>query len=364
MPGIESQQAQDLLEHRFPAQAGTEATVVLTGDVGPGTAKQLTRAIEAQPHVAGVEAQTSPDGSTIAAAVQYDAPADALGTAPRERLETAAEDLPAGVQSAFAGELFDGSATGGFPVGEVAGLVVAVILLLLVLRSARAARNALLVAFAGVGAGFGVLLWASTITTVPGLAPTLAGMLGIGAGIDYALLLAARHQEELRAGHPPLEAARRANASAGHAALTAAGIVLVSIAGLVVTGIPFVGRTGVAAGVVVLTTALVCVVLGPARFVRAGERMLPRRDRRTAGAGTVGRRRRRAPPDPGAARGRPGARGSRSSPARSSPRRSPFPPPALSSASPTTATCRPRQRSARRTTASPPASAPGSTARS
>ena len=49
VPGIESQRAQDLLEHRFPAQAGTEATVVLTGDVGPETAKQLTQAIEAQP---------------------------------------------------------------------------------------------------------------------------------------------------------------------------------------------------------------------------------------------------------------------------------------------------------------------------
>ena len=66
-------------------------------------------------------------------------------------------------------------------------------------------------------------------------------MLGLGAGIDYALLLAARQQEELRAGHSPLEAAQRANATAGHSALTAAAIVLVSISGLLVTGIPFVG---------------------------------------------------------------------------------------------------------------------------
>src|SRR5829696_2838361 len=73
-------------------------------------------------------------------------------------------------------------------------------------------------------------------------------MLGIGAGIDYALLLAARQPEELRAGHCPVEAARRANATAGHSALTAAGIVLVSVSGLLVTGIPFVGRAGVARG--------------------------------------------------------------------------------------------------------------------
>jgi RND superfamily putative drug exporter len=123
-----------------------------------------------------------------------------------------------------------------------------------------------------------VLMWAAAATDVPGLAPTLAGMLGLGAGIDYALLITARQQEELRAGHGPIEAAGRTNATAGHSALTAAGIVLVSISGLLVTGIPFVGRAGVAAGLVVLACAIVCVVLLPARFARGGRRLLPRRE--------------------------------------------------------------------------------------
>ena len=148
----------------------------------------------------------------------------------------------------MSGEPIDGAATGGFPIGEVIGLAIAVLLLIAVLRNLRAARNALGAAFAGIGLGFGALMWAAAVTDVPGLAPTLAGMLGLGAGIDYALLLAARQQEELRAGRTPLEAAQRANATAGHSALTAAGIVLVSISGLLVTGIPFVGRAGVAAG--------------------------------------------------------------------------------------------------------------------
>ena len=166
----------------------------------------------------------------------------------------------------MSGEPIDGAATGGFPIGEVIGLAIAVLLLFAVLRNLRAARNALGAAFAGIGFGFGALMWAAAATDVPGLAPTLGGMLGLGAGIDYALLLAARQQEELRAGHSPVEAARRANATAGHSALTAAGIVLVSISGLLVTGIPFVGRAGVAAGLVVLACAIVCVVLLPARF--------------------------------------------------------------------------------------------------
>ncbi|HYI18792.1 MAG TPA: MMPL family transporter, partial [Solirubrobacteraceae bacterium] len=141
VPGIESQQAQDLLESRFPAQAGAEATVVLTGDLGGGAADKVVAAIERQPHVAGVEVQTAPDGRTAAAAVRYDQPYEELGTAAADRLETATELLPAGAQAAFAGEVFDGSATGGFPIGEVAGLLVAMILLLVVLRSLRATGN-------------------------------------------------------------------------------------------------------------------------------------------------------------------------------------------------------------------------------
>ncbi|HWT24254.1 MAG TPA: MMPL family transporter, partial [Solirubrobacteraceae bacterium] len=258
VPGIESQRAQDLLERRFPDQGGAQATVVLEARDGtlarPGVARDVRRALSAikrQPHVASVEdpfrvaGRISPDGRVAYAGVAYDAPASELGGAARERLEAATRPLAgAGVAVAMSGEVVDGAATGGFPVGEVIGLAVAVLLLVVVLRSLRAARQALLVAFAGVAAGFAALLWAATATDVPELAPTLAGMLGLGAGIDYALLLAARAQEELRAGHAPAEAARRANVSAGHSAVTAAAIVLVALSGLLVTGIPFVGRAG------------------------------------------------------------------------------------------------------------------------
>ena len=364
VPGIEAQKAQDLLDARFPAQAGAQATVVFHGELDGGALTPAIERIERLPHVEAVEEpQLSADGRTAFTTVTYDRPADELGGESREELETATEG--AGVQVELAGEVIDGSSTGGFPIGEVAGLAIAVLLLIVVLRSLRAAGNALLAAFAGIGLGFGILLWASTVTEIPGLAPTLAGMLGLGAGIDYALLLSARQQEELRAGHPPLEAARRANATAGHSALTAAGIVLVSIAGLIVTGIPFVGRAGVAAGVVVLACALTCVILLPARFARLGVRALPRRERRArAAVGEAPRRELpRAPRRPAARRSPPAGRGSRCRPPGSSRSRSPRPPPASSSASRTTATSAATRPSAARTTCSPTASARASTAR-
>ncbi len=284
VPGIESQKAQDLLEQRFPAQSGTQATLVFSTPKGAldtdAIEASLTK-IGGQPHVVSVEEpRLSEDGRTAYAAVSYDQTATDLDTKARERLEDATADLPkSGVQVAMSGEPIDGAATGGFPIGEVIGLAIAILLLVAVLRNLRAARNALGAAFAGIGLGFGALMWAAAATDVPGLAPTLGGMLGLGAGIDYALLMAARQQEELRAGRSPVEAAKRTNATAGHSAITAAGIVLVSISGLLVTGIPFVGRAGVAAGLVVLACAIVCVVLLPARFARAGTKMLPKRER-------------------------------------------------------------------------------------
>jgi putative drug exporter of the RND superfamily len=276
VPGIESQQAQDLLEQCFPAQSGTQATVVFAGPLDrPAIASSLDR-IREQPHVASVDPlRISDDGKTAYATVSYDREAADLDASTREGLE----DATAGLDAALSGEVIDGAATGGFPVGELIGLAIAVVLLVAVLRNLRAARNALGAAFAGIGFGFAALVWLAAATDVPGLAPTLAGMLGLGAGIDYALLLAARQQEELRHGRSPLEAAMRANATAGHSAVVAASIVLVSISGLLVTGIPFVGRAGIAAGLVVLACAVTCVVLLPARFVRGGERLLPRGER-------------------------------------------------------------------------------------
>jgi putative drug exporter of the RND superfamily len=275
VPGIESQRAQDLLEQRFPAQSGTQATVVFAAPLDrPAITTALDR-IGEQPHVASVDKlRVSEDGRIAYATVGYDREASELDGA-RGKLEEATT----GLNAALSGEVIDGEATGGFPIGEVIGLLIAVVLLVAVLRNMRAARNALGAAFAGIGFGFAGLMWLAAATDVPGLAPTLAGMLGLGAGIDYALLLAARQQEELRRGRSPLEAAQRANATAGHSALVAASIVLVSISGLLVTGIPFVGKAGVAAGLVVLACAVTCVVLLPARFSRAGRRMLPRRER-------------------------------------------------------------------------------------
>jgi RND superfamily putative drug exporter len=161
------------------------------------------------PHVIAVEdplgsGQIAADGRTAFATVTYDETANELGAAARERLEKATAPLERdGVAVALSGQVVDAGNEVRVPVGELAGVLAAIVLLLTVLRSVRATLASLLTAFLGVGAGFTLLGLAATGADVPSLAPTMAAMLGIGAGIDYALLSAARHQEELRAGREP-----------------------------------------------------------------------------------------------------------------------------------------------------------------
>ncbi len=305
VPGIESQQAQDLIAERFPDQGGDNATLVFQadGDLRSGPRADAIRTaldeIDAQPHVSTVDdpladGRVAPDGRTAFATVTYDQTADELQAGPRERLEDATAPLDdAGVEVAMAGPIVDAGNEGAIPIGELAGVVVALLLLLLVLRSVRAALSSLLTAFVGLALGFGLMGLAANGVEIPSLAPTMAAMLGLGAGIDYALLSAARHQEELRRGRSPAEAAVTANATAGHSAVTAAAIVLISISGLLVTGIPFVGKVGVVAGGFVLVASLVAVLLLPPLFAAAGRKMLPRRERgtvarATTAAGTAG----------------------------------------------------------------------------
>ena len=107
VPGIESQKAQDTLEQRFPAQSGTQATLVFTGDglersAGKRRIGEVLATVGRQPHVVAVEdpfttpGRVSKDGATAYATVSYDQTATDLDSKARERLEQATAGLPSG----------------------------------------------------------------------------------------------------------------------------------------------------------------------------------------------------------------------------------------------------------------------------
>ena len=143
VPGIESQAAQDLLERASPSSPAPapSSSSARTTPSSPLTrarpdAEAASRASPTSPTVEPL--RTSEDGRTAFATVSYDQDATDLGADARKQLETATAKLPAGVAVAMSGEPIDGAATGGFPIGELAGLLIAVALLIAVLKSVRA----------------------------------------------------------------------------------------------------------------------------------------------------------------------------------------------------------------------------------
>ena len=89
-------------------------------------------------------------------------------------------------------------------------------------------------------------------------------MLGLAVGIDYALFIAARHQDQVRAGVEPEESAARATGTAGSAVVFAGVTVLIALIGLSFANIPFLTTMGIAASVAVAIAVLVALTLTPA----------------------------------------------------------------------------------------------------
>jgi RND superfamily putative drug exporter len=281
-PGTESQKAIDLLTQRFPTQSGDTATLVFA--TGKGTLKdnpaiaQTAATVKRQPHVTGVTPlQLSADQRIGFLTVQYDKPAQDLQRAPGERLaEVSSIGEQAGLEVSRRGPIVDQAEQLAAPVGELIGLAVAIIVLTLVFRSIAAMLLTLIASLIALAGGILLLRFGAAFTDFPSFAPTLGVMLGLGAGIDYALLIVGRYREQLAAGDTVAHSARVANSTAGTSVVAAGAIVVVAIAGLLATGIPFVGRMGVGSAIVVASVAVGAVTVLPTLMGAFARRLKPK----------------------------------------------------------------------------------------
>ena len=164
--------------------------------------------------------------------------------------------------------------------GELIGILAALVILVLVFGSVVAAGLPIVVAVVGLGAGTGGLALLAAVMDVSPTAPTVASTVGLGVGIDYALLLVTRHVEHLRAGHEVTEAAGLAAATAGRSVVLASSTVLVSLLGLRLSGLPTFSAFGFATAVSVVFVAAAALTLVPALCRLAGRRLIARRVRR------------------------------------------------------------------------------------
>ncbi|AEE44347.1 MMPL family transporter [Cellulomonas fimi] len=162
---------------------------------------------------------------------------------------------------------------------EVVGIVAAVVILLVALGSALAMGVPVVSALVGVAAGLGTLQLLGQAVSVPTVVPTLATMIGLGVGIDYALFQVVRHRDALRGTPDRVEAAAVTAATSGSAVAFAGVTVAVAISALAVTGVDFMSWLGFGTAVVVAVVLLCALTFTPALLAAAGPGVVRRRDR-------------------------------------------------------------------------------------
>ena len=158
-----------------------------------------------------------------------------------------------------------GQILGGFepPESEFIGLAFAVVVLIFAFGSVLAMGLPIAVAVAGVGVGIALITLISNVYAVPDFAPTLGAMIGLGVGIDYALLIVTRYRESLNAGNSPKEATVLAMSTAGHSVIFAGLTVVISLLGLLLVGFQFMSGLGISAATTVLVTMVASITLLP-----------------------------------------------------------------------------------------------------
>ncbi|MEO6628044.1 MAG: MMPL family transporter [Aquihabitans sp.] len=301
LPGTESQQATDLLEKRFPAQSGSSTQVVFAAKTdgslaSPAAVAEMDRTMAAIARIDGVTmaappsatGAVSPDGSVALGHVQYPDPVMEVTDETKEAVSEAVVGArETGLIVEFGGQVVPGVETEP-PSSELLGLAVAVVVLLISFGSVLAMGLPILTALLGLGIGMSGIGIMSAFVDLSSSAPTLAVMIGLAVGIDYALFVVTRHRQNLGHGLEVEESAARANATAGGAVVFAGATVVIAIASLAVIGIPFLTVMGLAAAATVAVAVLVAITLLPAMLGFVGHNIdrfsVPGLKNRTGGA--------------------------------------------------------------------------------
>lgn len=313
LPDAESQQAQTLLADRAPTRAGATLEIVVRDPGGidrPETrddVEAMLAGVRALPHVVEVVSPypqgevpataISADGTIAYATAALDAPAEEIpAEATRTIIETAraaggdALTVEVGGEPARAAEEAEGGAAEG------AGLLAALVVLVLLFGSLLAASLPIVIAIFAVGTAIGLVVLASHVATVADFTTPLVVLVGLGVGIDYALLVLSRFRGELAAGTDRVAAARTALDTAGRTVFFAGTTVIIALLGLVLLGLGALQGVAVALAVTVLVTMLAALVLLPAllglfgaRLHRTMTRRAEKAARRGGGSGEEGR---------------------------------------------------------------------------
>ncbi|MEV0917976.1 MMPL family transporter [Streptomyces sp. NPDC049967] len=297
IPGTEAQKAFDLLEQRFPAASadGATARIVfkapenekMTDPANKADVKKITGQLKSgSDQVASVVDPytgnaVSKNGSTAYVSVTYKVNSMELTDATRDALEDAGEAAQkTGMTVEIGGDALQVMPETGAT--EVIGIALAAVVLVITFGSLIAAGLPLLTALIGVGIGVSTITALANVLDLGSTTSTLAMMIGLAVGIDYALFIVSRYRAELAEGREREEAAGRAVGTAGSAVVFAGLTVVIALVGLAVVNIPMLSKMGFAAAGTVAIAVLIALTLVPALLGFAGKRVMGRKARKAA----------------------------------------------------------------------------------
>ncbi|MFG1852052.1 MMPL family transporter [Actinomadura geliboluensis] len=301
LPGTESQRAADLLTAHGSGRAGDTVQIVLHRDAGladPATRARVTGMLDkiaglpviAQVHAPYADASAiAPGGTTGYATAMLKVPAKEVTRADAEKLlETAQAAAGDGLQVELGGEPARLLATGQGGLAEGAGILAALVILVVMFGTAVAAGLPILTAVFAVGSTLGAIILASHLFTIADWTPYVMMLVGLGVGIDYALLVFARYRAELVNGAISERATTTALDIAGRSVFFAGCTVILALLGLVALGLGALRGMAVSVALTVLATMLASLTLLPALlglFGRRFARVFPARAARRAARG-------------------------------------------------------------------------------
>jgi putative drug exporter of the RND superfamily len=277
--GSESQKASDLVADRFPGTSGDAIQVVWQADAGardPVVFARVERFLDQAENLEGVASaeatRLSRDGSTGLVRLELDRPAlDVPAETGKKLIETAEAASGEGLEIELGGAPIRNAQEGGSP--EAVGLIAAAVILLIAFGSVVAVGLPIAVALFGLGLSVLLIGVLAAVIDVPGFAPAIAGVVGIGVGIDYALLVLTRFRSALGSHEDVRAALVEAVTTAGRSVLIAGTTVVISFLGLFLLGVSFLYGVAVSVSLAVLIVMAAAVTLLPALLAFAGHRV-------------------------------------------------------------------------------------------
>ncbi|WP_166353968.1 MMPL family transporter [Phytoactinopolyspora limicola] len=295
LPGTESQELSDMLAEHAPAQAGDSIQIVLHDPDGvdaPAVQERVATMLDdvsALPHVVGFtgpyeSAHTISDDATIGYATvaldggATDVPRDAV----EDIIDTAHAAAGDGLRVELSGDAVRGAEEAEGGAAEGAGILAALVILVFMFGSFLAATLPVITAIFAVGSTLGVIALMSNLTTIASYTPPLMMLVGLGVGIDYALLIFARYRSELLRGSDRHQAARTALDTAGRAVIFAGVTVVFALLGLFALGLGALQGVALAVALTVLVTMVASLTLLPSLLTVFGRRIERRITRHAA----------------------------------------------------------------------------------